>query len=235
VALRALAASWVEERCMTWTVSDVMTTEPVAIAPTAQFKTCAKLMQIHGLTAIPVVAEEGTLVGIVSEADLLAKEAEPSTPARDERPSVKALATTVGEMMTCGPVTTTKETPLNTAASLMFEHHLKVLPVVDTAKRLVGTVTRSQVLNVFLRSDESIRREVARELRLVPEIIRGSVGAEVKDGVVHMHCDVEKKGLEELLTRLVSGIPGVVGVDVGLEPAGKLSAGSAAGVGDGRA
>jgi CBS-domain-containing membrane protein len=211
---------------VTWTVSDVMTREPVAIAPTGQFKTCAKLMHVHELTAIPVVADNGTLVGIVSEADLLAKEAELSAGGRDERPSLKARATTVAEMMTCAPVTTTEQTPLNTAASLMFEHHLKVLPVVDSAKRLVGTVTRSQVLNVFLRSDESIRREVAGELRLVPEIIRGSVRAEVKDGVVRLHGDVERKGLEELLTELVSGIPGVIGVDVDLEPAG---------VGDGRA
>lgn len=220
---------------MTWTVSDVMTTEPVAIGPEARFKTCAKLMQVHELTAIPVVADEGVLIGIVSEADLLAKEAELSTSGRDGRRSGKALATRVGEMMTRDPFTTTANMPLNTAASLMFEHHLKVMPVVDSVKRLVGTVTRSQVLNVFLRSDESIRREVARELRLVPEIIRGIVEAEVRDGVVYIRRDAEKESATELLTQTVSAIPGVIGVVIDGGPNGELAAASTAMSGNGQA
>jgi CBS domain-containing protein len=197
---------------MTWTVSDVMTREPVVVGPESRFKSCAKLMQVHELTAVPVVADDGTLVGIVSEADLLAKEAELARRGQRGRASGRARAMTVGELMTCELVTTTPDAPLTTAASLMFERHLKLLPVVDFAKRLVGTLSRSQVLTVFLRSDESIRRDVARELRLVPEIVRGNVEAEVKDGVVHLHGDAGKESASELLTDLVTGIPGVVGV-----------------------
>jgi CBS domain-containing protein len=218
---------------MTWTVSDVMTKEPVVIGPDACFKCCVKLMHIHELTALPVVADDGTLVGIVSEADLIAKEAERSFRGRQEPASGRATAMTVGELMTGELLTTTPEAPLTTAASLMFERHLKVLPVVDHTNRLVGTLSRSQVLTVFLRSDESIRREVARELRFVPEIIRGNVEAEVKEGVVHLYSEVGKEGATEFLTDLVKGIPGVVGVMSELEPPAEL-AGAAKG-GDGHA
>ena len=208
---------------MTWTVSDVMAKEPVAVLPETRFKTCAKVLQLHELTALPVVDEAGTIVGIVSEADLLAKEAQRSALDREWRPSGKASAMSVGEVMTREPMTTTAQTTLNTAASLMFEHHLKMLPVVDSAQRLVGTVTRSQVLNVFLRSDESIRREVARELRLIPEIVRGTVEAEVREGVVHLRGAVGNEEAIDLLTRIAGGIPGVVGVVMDRKPTGQLA------------
>lgn len=220
---------------MSWTVSDVMTREPVAVRAETRFKACAKVMQLHELTALPVVTEAGILIGIVSEADLLAKEAQYSNDSRDGRRNGKAVATSVAEMMTRDPFTTTADMSLNHAASLMFEHHLKVLPVVDSAKRLVGTVTRSQVLNVFLRSDESIRRDVARELRLLPEIIRGTVEAEVREGVVHLRGDVEEESATELLSRTVSAIPGVVGVVIDRGAAGELAAASIAVSGDGQA
>jgi CBS-domain-containing membrane protein len=208
---------------MSWTVSDVMTREPAAVGPEARFKSCATLMQVHELSALPVVTRDGTLVGIVSEADLLAKEAKRSARGQEEGASGRARAMTAGELMTCELVTTTPDAPLTTAASLMFERHLKVLPVVDYTGRLVGTLSRWQVLTVFLRSDESIRREVARELRLVPEIVRGNVEAEVKEGVVHLCGGVGKENATELLTDLVTGIPGVVGVVFESEAAGELA------------
>jgi len=204
---------------MTWTVSDVMTKGPVVIGPEAHFKTCAKLMQVHELTALPVVTRDGTLLGIVSEADLIAKEAARSPRGRTAPASGRANALTVGELMTRELVSTTPDAPLTTAASLMFERHLKVLPVVDDMKRLVGILSRSEVLTVFLRSDESIRRDVARELRLVPEIIRGNVEAEVREGVVHLCGGVGKESATEFLLGLVTGIPGVVGVVSEFKPA----------------
>jgi CBS domain-containing protein len=218
---------------MTWTVSDVMTKEPVVVGPEARSKSCATLMQLHELPALPVVTRDGTLVGIVSEADLTAKEAERSARGRKGHAGGRARAMTVGEMMTHDLVTATPDVPLTTAASLMFERHLKMLAVVDHTNRLVGTLSRWQVLTVFLRSDESIRREVAREIRLVPEIISGNVEAEVKQGVVHLYGDVGKESVTVFLTNLVSGIPGVVGVVFELEPAAEL-AGVAKG-GDGHA
>ena len=196
---------------MTWTVAAVMTGEPVTVAPATPFKTCVNVMRIHELTALPVVLPDGTLAGIVSEADMLAKEAQ--LPLRGQRRAAgRARAMTAGELMTTGTVTTTPRTPLPAAASLMFEHHLKVLPVVDSKNRLVGIISRSQVLKVFLRSDESIRREVARDLLNEPQGRRGDVEVDVKDGVVHLYGDLEMASLSDLIQRLVAGVPGVVGV-----------------------
>lgn len=217
---------------MTWTVRDVMTADPVTVEQRTPFKTCLTLMRVHELSAIPVVDAHSRLLGIVSEADLLAKEAERLVRRPQDSPSKKARAMTVGELMSGDLVTTTENAPLAIAASLMFEHHLKVLPVVDFAKQLVGTVTRSQVLNVFLRSDESIRREVARELRLVPAIIRRNAEAEVREGVVHLHGETQEESVTDVLTQLVAGIPGVVGVVSHLKPIGELAMATAR-VGDG--
>lgn len=217
---------------MTWTVRDVMTADPVTVEQRTPFKTCLNLMRVHELSAIPVVDAHSRLLGIVSEADLLAKEAQRSVRPPHDPATTKARAMTVGELMSGDLVTTTEDAPLSIAASLMFEHHLKVLPVVGFAKRLVGTVTRYQVLNVFLRTDESIRREVARELQLVPAIIRGNVEAEVRDGVVHLHGETREESVTDVLTQLVAGIPGVVGLESHLKPA-KMLAGAAARVGDG--
>ena len=197
---------------MTWTVSDVMTKDPVTVGSATSFKSCLNLMRIHEVSEIPVVTRDGRLVGIVSEFDLLAKEAQRPVRGRTEHTSSKAKAMTVGELMTADVVTTTATAPLATAASLMFECRLKVLPVVDSRNRLVGIVSRLQVLKVFLRSDESIRREVVRDLLNMPVTGRGNVDVEVKDGVVTIYGADETEGHSELVGRRVAGVPGVVGV-----------------------
>jgi CBS-domain-containing membrane protein len=124
-----------------------------------------------------------------------------------------------GELMTGDDVvTTTAGTPLATAASLMFQHRLKVLPVVDSENRLVGIVSRARLLRVFLRSDETIRKEIARDyLRDSSLIDCGKVEAEVTDGVVHLFGEVETGCSTGLLMRSVAGVPGVVGVQSDLK------------------
>jgi len=199
---------------MTWTVSDVMTKDPVTVEPSTPFKTCADLMRIHEISAMPVIAPpRSRLVGIVSDSDLLAKEADRSNRNRPERhDSAKARALTAAELMTTELVTTTPSASLATAASLMFQHHIKVLPVVDSARRLVGMLNRAQVLKVFLRSDESIRREVVKSLSDIPSM--NLLGSEVvvEQGVVHLYCVDQEGSLPEKIGRRLIGIPGVVGV-----------------------
>lgn len=190
---------------MSWTVADVMTKNPVTIGLATSFKACANIMRIHELSAVPVVDRACRIVGIVSEADLLAKEA------RTVRG--KATAMKAAELMTGDLVTTTAGSPLATAASLMFQHHVKVLPVVDHQRHVVGVVSRAQVLKVFLRSDESIRKEVVRSLAVVPPIALAESQIEVKDGVVNAYGVGELDSAAELITRRVMAIPGVVGVN----------------------
>jgi CBS-domain-containing membrane protein len=200
------------EESMMWTVSDVMTKDPVTVGPATSFKSCANLMRIHEVSAIPVVAPRAGLLGIISESDLLAKEAERPNKRPDQRSSVKAKAMTAAELMTTQLVTTTPGAPLNTAASLMFQHHVRALPVVDSEHRLVGMVSRAQILKVFLRSDESIRREVAKSLSDIPSMNRAGSDVEVEEGVVHLYCVDQEGSLEEVVGRRLMGIPGVVGV-----------------------
>jgi CBS-domain-containing membrane protein len=198
---------------MTWTVADVMTQDPVTIGPATTFKACVKLMRVHEVSAVPVVDRDNRLLGIVSESDLLAREAERSERNRPEHAGVvKAGASAAAALMSRDVVSTTTTSPLAAAASLMFQHHLKVLPVVDSEHRVVGLVSRAQVLKVFLRSDESIRKEVVRD-------VLGEVEVEVREGVVHLYGVDETDSRTEAACRKVMGIPGVVGVKTHLNPA----------------
>jgi CBS-domain-containing membrane protein len=126
-----------------------------------------------------------------------------------------------GEVMAPDVVTTTANAPLATAASLMFEHHLKVLPVVDSQRKLVGVVSRSRLLRVFLRNDESIRKEIARDyLHHMPLPGGSNIEVEVVDGVVHLSGDGEVGGhAVALLIHSLAEVPGVVGVENHIEVA----------------
>jgi len=218
---------------MSWTVADVMTAEPVTVTPATSFKACVDLMRIHEVSAVPVVTTEERLVGIVSESDLLAREAGRMSGVRQKGAAGKIKALTAAGLMTSDVVTTKATASLAAAASLMFQHHLKVLPVVDSDHRLIGMVSRAQVLKVFLRSDESIRREIARGLVGIPSLERGKVEVEVLNGVVHLRGEVETVGASDRMSQLAAGTPGVVGVVSHLALAGELETAVARGARDG--
>jgi len=198
---------------MTWTVADIMTRDVVAVGPEQSFKTCADLMRIHGVSALPVVVAGNRVAGIVSEADLIRPVAvlpeEALLPA-----SAPRGATTAADVMTKEVVAVAPGATVAAAARLMFEHRVKRLPVVDSSNRLIGIVSRADVLRIFLRTDESIRKEVANGLlNELPLLGRGRVQVTVKDGVVRLDGEVESGSLTGLLLRLVAAVPGVVGVE----------------------
>ena len=201
---------------MTWTVGDVMTREVVTVSPSESFKTCADLLRIHQVSALPVVMAGERLVGIVSEADLMRAVAEP--------PSAVPGRPTAADVMTHDVVTTTAHATVAAAARAMHERGLKRLPVVDAENRLIGIVSRADILRVFLRSDESIRKEVSHGLLgELPLLGRGRVQVSVKDGVVRLDGEVETGSLTGLLVRLIAAVPGVVGVENHLHLAAELS------------
>jgi CBS-domain-containing membrane protein len=217
---------------MRWIVSDVMTKDPVTVGPSTSFKACANLMRIHEVSAIPVVDRGARLVGIVSESDLLAKQAQGMVHSWPQQASGKSEAIRAAELMTAGLVTTTAGELMATAASLMFQHHLKVLPVVDSEQRLVGMVSRAQVLKVFLRSDEAIWKEVVQSLCDIPSMNRPGSEVEVKDGVVHLYFGDEEGSLAEVIGRRVAEIPGVVGTKTHSNRGTELAAAEMAPAGD---
>ena len=198
---------------MTWTVADIMTRDVVAVGPEQSFKTCADLMRIHGVSALPVVVAGNRVAGIVSEADLI----RPVAVLPEEAlllASAPRGATTAADVMTKEVVAVAPGATVAAAARLMFEHRVKRLPVVDSSNRLIGIVSRADVLRIFLRTDESIRKEVAHGLlNELPLLGRGRVQVTVKDGVVRLDGEVESGSLTGLLLRLVAAVPGVVGVE----------------------
>lgn len=174
-----------------------MTRDVVTVRPSTAYETCVRLMRTHGVGALPVV-DAGKVIGIVCMTDLVMK--------RDP-------GATAATLMTRHVITVTPDTPISAAVRQLFQHRVNRLPVLGPEGRLVGIVSRSDVLRMFLRSDVSIRREVRTAVAGdMPFIGKGTVLAEVTDGVVTLDGEVEPGTMTAELLRLVSSVPGVVGV-----------------------
>jgi CBS-domain-containing membrane protein len=202
---------------MSATVKDVMTTEVVAVRRDAGFKEMAATLRRHRVSALPVVDDAERVIGVVSEADLLAKEAlaDPGVMAEVlHRTDIrKAEGLTAGDLMTHPPVTVSPEDPVGQAVRMMHFMRVKRLPVVNSGGQLVGIVSRSDVLAVFDRPDEDIRKEIVdimlrNEFLIDPRTYRVTV----ESGVVTMEGCPETAALGHALVRKARHVPGVVAV-----------------------
>jgi len=202
---------------MNATVKDVMTTEVVAVRSDTGFKEMAAVLRRYRVSALPVVDDAGRVIGVVSEADLLAKEAlaDPGVMAEmlhheDVR---KAEGLTAGELMTHPAVTASPEDPVEQAARMMHFMRVKRLPVVNSGDQLVGIVSRSDVLSVFDRPDEDIRKEIVDTMLLHEFLIDSrTFRVTVESGVVTMEGSPETAALGHALVRKARHVPGVVAV-----------------------
>jgi predicted transcriptional regulator len=202
---------------MNATVKNVMTTEVVAVRRDTTFKELAATLRQHRVSAFPVVDDAGRVIGLVSEADMLAKEAlaEPGVAAEllHQSDVRKAGGLTAGELMSHQVVTVSPDDSVEQAARMM--HFLKVrqLPVINSGGELVGIVSRSDLLSVFDRPDEDIRKDVAdtmfrHEFLIDPRQFRVTVEA----GVVTREGTPETAALGRDLVRKARHVPGVVAV-----------------------
>jgi len=147
-------------------VRDVMTSRVVAVRSDASFKEMVAKMRESRISAFPVVDGYGRVIGVVSEADFLNKEAEQAdiqgvlASLLYFRSHAKATGVTAGELMTSPAVTVGPDTPVVDAARLMRDRRFKRLPVVNATRHLIGIISRTDVLGVFLRPDKDILREV---------------------------------------------------------------------------
>lgn len=207
---------------MSWTVRSVMTEKVVAVRPQMPYKEMVALMSERGVSALPVVDvtdSDGRVVGIVSDADLLIKEERPphrpgGALVRPGGAEARAKARDAEALMTAPVLTVRPEATLTEAARTMHRSGFKRLPVVDEHGRLVGIVSRSDLLKPFLRSDESIHREVVEDVMRDTLAIEGAAAdVRVDEGVVTLDGELETRGLAALLVRLVGRIEGVVAVD----------------------
>jgi CBS domain-containing protein len=204
-------------------VSDLMTTPVVRVHRDTGFKEIAKLLAEYDITAVPVVDDE-RVVGVVSEADLLRKEAahlDPTglLPVLHAKPAsrAKADATTADGLMNAPAVTARPQWTAVEAAQVMERHHVKRLPVVDEADRLVGVISRADLLHVFLRGDGAIREEICGEVLLrTLGITPDAITVRVVDGRVSLKGTVERRSLIPVTVRLCQGVDGVVDVSAEL-------------------
>jgi len=196
-------------------VLDIMTMEVLTTSPEASLKDAARTMVRAGVSGLPVIDDLGGLVGIITEADFLEREAD-----RSQRRLLNAMlkecdsvvdAETVGEVMTRDPVVIFPEASVTEAARVMAHNHVKRLPVVGPDGKLVGIISRADVVAVFTRPDDVIEDEIREDIvRRVLLIEDDTIDVSVKDGVVSVSGTVETATDARLLEELVRRIDGVV-------------------------
>jgi len=202
-----------------WRVRDVMTSPAVSVTEHTTYKQVARLLNEHGLSALPVLSRGGRVIGMVSEADLLHKQERQHDPQPHgmsrrlhRRAAAKAEARNAGQLMTSPAVTIHPDAPVGSAARLMNSRHLRRLPVVDPGGYLLGIVSRRDLLTVFLRPDDEIAAEVRAALTDVLLADTSAVQVRVGQGVVRLSGSLVEESQISLATDLIAAIDGVVAV-----------------------
>lgn len=205
-------------------VRDVMAREVVAVHPETPLKDVAGLLVDHRISGVPVLDAERAVMGVVSEADLLIKEQGAESirhrrlarffgdSSESRRQLAKLTAVTACEAMTAPALTIGPDRRVVEAAALMIASKVNRLPVVDGG-RLVGIVTRADLVRAFVRSDaelaETIRDEVLLHmLWLDPALFRVAVS----DGVATITGRVQRRSTAEMIAPTVSMLPGIIDV-----------------------
>jgi CBS domain-containing protein len=200
---------------MTAKVADVMTPAPLTVRADTGLKEAARVMVDHRVSALPVVDDRGDLIGIISEADFVRRLAGRSDRALSvilERKLDEGAGATVEEAMTRRPVVIDPHATVAEAARLMTKHKVKRLPVVEGG-RLIGIVSRADLLGVYARTDSAIAEEIRHDgmvgmLGLDPE----SVEVTVIDGVVSLRGQLETRAEARMLAGFAERVDGVVKV-----------------------
>jgi CBS domain-containing protein len=212
-------------------VGELMTTDVVTVGETVPIKDAAVLLAQRRISGLPVVDRDGSVVGVLSEADVLVQQRgatrsqvgllrhvfDPDSIWRE-----KAGARTVADAMTTPAICIGPHRPVNEAAARMLDEGVNRLPVVEHG-RLVGIVTRADLVQAFVRADEDVEREIrddvfGRALWLDPEQLTVTVGA----GVATVFGALDSPADDRVMQTLVSRVPGVVSVvsRVETQPAG---------------
>jgi CBS-domain-containing membrane protein len=204
-------------------VKDVMTADVVvAVRRDTSFKEMAARLRQYRVSAFPVIDENRRVIGVVSEADLLAKEAlageHAGIPAAitgilHHKDYQKAEGLTAGDLMTHPAVTVKPEDSVEHAARLMYTLQVKRLPVVDAGGYLVGIVSRADLLTVFDRPDEEIHAEIVNDVILREFLVDPALfTVTVTDGVVTVQGAPETADLGHNLVSKIRHVQGVVAV-----------------------
>jgi CBS domain-containing protein len=203
-------------------VEDVMTNEVRTVRSETLLKEAAEILAWQRISGLPVVDTENHVVGVLSEGDILLKER-----GETEKKSLfdrwfeiplpefvsKLEARTAGEAMSAPAITIGPKRPLTEAANRMIDEGVNRLPVVDDAGKLIGIVTRADLVRAFVRSDEEIAKEIREDVvRRTLWIQPDSIEVIVENGEVRLSGQVETKADAELIPAFVQRVPGVVSV-----------------------
>ena len=212
--------------------SDIMVRDVVTARPDTKVADALKLMGDHDVSALPVVDDQGRLIGIISESDLIHR-AEIGT--EKHRPwwleavsgaaacaedFAKSHGKTVDEVMTADVVSAGEDAPLSDIAALMERKRIKRVPILRNGK-LVGVVSRSNLVQAVAsvighdhgdnahHGDVEIRRELLARMEQQSWTDFGSRNVIVSDGVVHLWGLVSSEAEHKALLALAEGVPGV--------------------------
>jgi CBS domain-containing protein len=204
-------------------VKEIMNEQVVSVTPETPLRQVAEMLLEHRFSGLPVCDESGTVIGVVSEADVVRRERgvvegrhrllgwllDGRTAADNER----ALARTAGEAMTSPAITIEHYAPVGEAARLMMEHGINRLPVVSVTGALIGIVTRADLVRAFARPDKEIAREIRDDvIGKSMWLASTSVVAVVSEGDVVLTGEVDRKSEAEVLAHLTERVPGVLSV-----------------------
>ena len=201
-------------------LSEVMTGNPVAVGPETPLKDVAAILLEHRISGVPVIGERLEVLGVVSEADIIVKEAGPDP--RDRRliswllggryvDRERIAAHTAAEAMGSPAITVTERQTVADAARVMTDLGIKRLPVVDDDGALIGIVTRTDLVRAFTRSDDEIEREI-RELLETLWLDEPGLQLRIERGEVELTGEMRRRSDAEVLVRLTRRVPGVVDV-----------------------
>ena len=205
-------------------VRELMTRAVITARPETSLKEVAALLAQRGISGLPVVDDNGCVIGVVSEGDILFKERGPSERrgmlarlSQGVKPDdqLKFEAQTAAQAMTTPAETIAPWRPVAAAAAQMLEAGVNRLPVVDDEGRLVGIVTRADLVRAFVRPDAEIKREIREEVleRALLLETPAAISVEVDQGKVTLGGTLRIRADVEFLLALVARVPGVVEVD----------------------
>lgn len=198
-------------------IHDVMVTDVVSVHPETPLKEVARLLVEHRIGGMPVVDAGNVVVGVISESDFVIKERGADhlpdslvdrLAGRTAHDTRRVVATTAGEAMTSPAITIESRTAsVREAAIAMLDHRVNRIPVTEDG-RLVGIITRGDLVRVYARPDE----EIAEQLRDTLRAVDGLVVEDVTDGIVTLAGTVASTALADAATNVAASTAGVVAV-----------------------
>lgn len=214
---------------------DVMASEVVTIGPEADVSDLAKLLLQNRISGVPVIDDADRLIGMASEGDLMRRAAgDEATRSwwlrwfssfEDTRSWIKEHGGRVKDVMTREVVTVAPDTPLSEVAHKLERHRIKRVPVVDEAGRVVGVVSRANLMQGLASvehlpdagaDDEEVRRMVTQALRSVPGLAAARMNTTVADGVVRVWGVASSDEAERAAEIAVENVPGVKRVEMNI-------------------